>query len=206
MRAFNNLKNDLDKSDQVSIAELNYYLNQIADRSIQIESIFKERPTSYTVMHRVKQESALYRPSKSLLNNVLTKYFEQELSDQTTKTSNVLSISTIDSKVQFKFLAFESILSFDQILKILRSIEELAPVLILYNKYRGNYFLYARESIKPDSEIDRYFSQVQEKISAQFEKIYTVDSKPNYRVLKCTVNHKVNYFTFWNVYDHDRFK
>ena len=197
MRSFNNLKKDLDKSDNVSVAELNYYLNQLSDRSIQIENIFKSKPISYTVMHQTKEESALYRPSKSLLNNVLTKYLEQELSTRSAaKPSNVLSISTIDSKIQFKFLAFESILTFDQILKILKTITDLAPVIIIYNKYRGNYFLYAKDPIESGGEVDRYFAQVQDKIKAQHQQTYVVESKPNYLVLKCKMNRAINYFTF----------
>ena len=203
MIEFHQLNLDLAKSDSVSLAEKNYYLNQMADRSIQIENIFKKDPVSYTVLHYIKTESDKYRPSKRLLQNTLKKYFEQEFSKYGLDASNVLNISTLDSKIKFKFLAVESVLSFDQILATLREMKSIAPVLILYNNYRGNYFLYAKDSIEKGSEIDEYFNDVHEKIKAQNPETFLVQSKSNYRVLKSIVNKdkhptKKNqiYFTF----------
>lgn len=71
--------------------EIHNYLNQIADRSIQIENIFKTKITSYLTMQHVKTESSKYRPSKSVLQNSLRKYFEEELAENSKNPQTVFS-------------------------------------------------------------------------------------------------------------------
>jgi hypothetical protein len=69
----------------------------------------------------VKQESAKYRPSKTMLMNTLKSYLEEELNNDIKLSKNALIISTMDmdSSIKFKFLAFDSILTHDIILNIL---------------------------------------------------------------------------------------
>lgn len=190
-----NFKKNLDST---SSAEENYQLNQIADRSIQIENIFKSKPVSYTVLHHVKQESMKYRPSKRQLQTALENYFAKELSKFGAETSNVLTISTMDSKIVFKFLAFESVLTFDLVLKALKALKSISPLVIVYNKYRSNYILYSREVIEKGGEIEGYLDDVQEKIFQKNPGSFVVETKANYRVLKCkeVSSGRQSYFTF----------
>lgn len=200
MAKFQDLKMKISESDRISKSELHYYMNQIADRSIRIEEIFKSKRVSYTVLHHIKSETAKFRSSKNQLQNSLRQYFEQEFSIDSTENSNVLTIRTIDSKIEFKYLVFESILNTEAILTILKKLKNISPLLIIFNKYRNIYYLYSKDSIKDNQHIDDYFNYVYHEILKKNPNTKLVESTDNYRILKTNKNHSPempqNYFTF----------
>ena len=200
MIKFHDLKQKISESDYISKAELNYYMNQIADRSIRIEEIFKSKPVSYTVLHEIKSESAKYRPSKNQLKNTLKQYFEQEFSKYATENTNVLTIKTIDSEIEFKYLVFESVLNTEAILKTLQNLKNICPLLIIYNKYRNLYIFYSKDPIENNGRVDEYFKYVHQEILSKNPEAKLVESKKNYRILKTNSNNfekeGKKYFTF----------
>ena len=189
------------KSDCDSPREINFMLHQIADRSIQIEQIFKYKNVSYSTLHHVKKESAKYRPSKNLLQNTLKAYLDEELSQDLTLSKNALIISTLDlnSSIKFKFLAFDSVLNHEAVLSILRKLSNPFPFLIVYNKYRGNYFFYSKELIEQNKQIKDYYDFVQKKLLKDNLNASLIESKLNYRIIKCPLtenNKQRDYFVF----------
>ncbi len=190
------------KSD-TTLSELNFLLHQISDRSIQIENIFKYKKVSFVTLHHVKQESIKYRPSKTMLVNSLKSYLEEELNNNIKLSKNALIISTLDmnSSIKFKFLAFDSVLSHETILSILNRLKDPFPQLIVYNRYRGNYFFYSKTSIDQNKEISDYFNFVQDKLTKDNLNSSVIESKSNYRILKCPIavqqyGKRQDYFVF----------
>jgi len=189
------------KSDCDSSREINFMLHQLADRSIQIERIFKYKNVSFSTLHHVKTESAKYRPSKNLLQNTLKTYLDEELSNDLTLSKNALIISTLDldSSIKFKFLAFDSVLNHEIILNILKKLNNPYPLLIVYNKYRGYYFFYSKEPIDQNKQIKDYYDFVQKKLLNENSNSSIIESKLNYRIIKCSLSQKnkhKDYFVF----------
>ena len=191
------------KLQPLTSAETNYYSNQIADRSIAIEAIFANKPVSYLVKNHIIEESVRYRPSKNQLMKCLRHYFEEELGLESPHSSNSLRISTLDpkSKIEFKFLAFESVLTHEQILSVLKSLKNTEPLIIVYNNYRKVYIFYARDSAH-SAHTNAYFDQVQNKIFETNKNSLLIDAEPNYRIIKCVLSSsnvkapQQNYFIF----------
>lgn len=191
------------KSQCDSSSELNFILHQIADRSIQIENVFKNKKVSYANLHRVKNETAKYRPSKNLLRNTLNKYLEDELSINLRLSKNVLMISNLDPKsnIKLKFLSFDSILNQDLVLSIIKKLKDVYPLLIVYNKYRGYYIFYSNLSIEDNKEINDYYNYFEGRILNQNADASVVESTSNYKILKCPlvnlqIKNKQGYFVF----------
>ena len=182
-----------------SSSEQNFLLHQIADRSIQIENIFKHKSVSFATLHYAKSESSIYRPSKTLLQKTLKTYLEEELSQDLTLSKNALIISTLDfdSLIKIKFLAFDSVLTPEVILSILKKLKNSNPLFIVFNKYRGNYFFYSKEPIDQSKEIKDYFDFVQSKLLKENSNAFLIETKPNHRIIKCSVTEKQkDYFVF----------
>ncbi len=179
-------------ANQLDSAAESRLLNSIAERSIQIEAVFKAKPVSYTVLQAVKADSAKYRPSKRQLQSALAGYLAQELSATGTSPANCLTVSPMTKGgAGYKFLAFESVLAFDMVLKTLKALDKgLAPVVVLYNKYRSNYFLYASgcEQEGGPELFGECFEAVESQIRTSNPETFVVSSGKNYRVLKCPEN------------------
>ncbi len=198
----NSLHNQL-KSGDFDLAEQSHLLNSIADRSIQIEEIFKAKPVSYTQLQKVKAESAKFRPSKRQLQTALANYLAQELSVSGASSTNCLTITPMDKETPgYKFLAFDSVLAYDQVLKILNSLDKknISPIVIVYNKYRSNYFMFASSgSDELVSRAGNCFDKVEAQIRNSNPQTFVVTSGKNFRILKCPEdvnNNKKIYFTF----------
>lgn len=193
-------KNKTENESKMSNIEIHSSLNQLADKSIKIESIFKSKPTSYLTLQHVKSESIKYRPSKHVLQNALKKYFEDELGENSGQASTSLLISSIDprSSLSAKFLAFDSVLNQEQVINVLNKLSgKLHPILIIYNKYRNVYFIYSRNTIDSSEEIKRYLDQVQEKILSENKDSSLIESSKNVRVLKCS-DRKIKNFHYFS--------
>ena len=177
--------------------------NAIAEKLIQIERIFKEENVSYITMQNVKKDSSSYRPSKYKLQNLLKKYFDEELIENSKLASNTAVISSINPKssINIKFLAFDTILSYIEVLNVLKKVENVHPVLVVYNKYRGDYFFYATSSIDQNMEIKEYFDSAQHSILSGNSSASLKESTDNYRIIRCSsslndLRHSNSYFTF----------
>ncbi len=177
--------------------------NKIAEKLIQIEKIFKEDNTSYVTMHNVKKKSISYRPSKSKLQNLLKKYFDEELGENSKLASNTAVISSINPKssINIKFLAFDTILTYSEVLNVIRKVENIHPVLVVYNKYRGDYFFYSTSPIDQNIEIKEYFDSAVNSILTNNSSASLKESSDNYRVIRCfsslnDLRHSDSYFTF----------
>ena len=177
--------------------------NKLAKLLLEIESIFKKENVSYLVLQKVKKDSCDYRPSKYKLQNLLKKYFEEELVEDSKQASNAAVISSIspNSSISIKFLAFDTILNSEEVLNVIRKIQNIHPVLIIYNKFRGDYFFYSTGSIDQNKEIKSYFDSAQRSILSQNSGASLKQSTEKCRIIKCpsTLNEvKLNesYFTF----------
>ena len=107
----------------------------------------------------------------------------------------------MNSTIKFKFLAFDSVLSHETILSILNRLKDPFPQLIVYNRYRGNYFFYSKTSIDQNKEISDYFNFVQDKLTKDNLNSSVIESKSNYRILKCPIavqqyGKRQDYFVF----------
>lgn len=187
--------------NQNSNAEIYACLNQIADRSIQIEAIFKKNQTSYLTMHKVKAEAAKCRPSKNVLQNSLKNFLLDELGKESTKSLDSILIASIDpeQKLSFKFIAFDSVLHYEQILSVINKISlELHPYLIIYNKYRNIYIFYSREDFKDNIEVENFFNSELKKIMTQNSDAEILDQGNNFKIIKCNLikKNKFKYFSF----------
>ncbi|CAF0801994.1 unnamed protein product [Brachionus calyciflorus] len=191
----------IENETKMTNAELYSNLNQIADKSIQIEAIFKKCQTSYSTIQKVKNESVKYRPSKNILQNIIKKYFIDELGEGSRQSLDSILIASIDpsKKLNFKFIAIDSILHHDQILSVISKISnELHPYLIIYNKYRNVYIFYSRSSFKKNIEVENFFNGEQEKILSKNSDAKLIEQSDNYRVIKCNLikTNKFKYFSF----------
>lgn len=177
--------------------------NRIAEKLIQIEKIFKEDNVSYVTVQHVKKKSTSYRPSKSKLQNLLKKYFDEELGENSKLASNTAVISSINPKssINIKFLAFDTILTYSEVLNVIQKVENIHPVLVVYNKYRGDYFFYSTSSIDQNIEIKEYFNSAVNSILTNNSSASLKESSDNYRVIRCSsslndLRHSDSYFTF----------
>ncbi|RNA22979.1 alanine--tRNA cytoplasmic, partial [Brachionus plicatilis] len=171
----------------LSNAEVHACLNDIADRSIQIEAIFKKDQTSYLTMHRVKAEANRHRPSKNVLLNSLKNFLLDELGEGSRQSLDSILIASIDPKVKlsFKFIAFDSVLHHEQILSVISKISsQLHPYLIIYNKYRNVYIFYSRDSLKESPDVNKFFNTELEKIMNKNSDARILDESDNFRIVK----------------------
>ena len=172
-----------------TLNELHCLMNQIADRSILIEKIFQNKPVSYITLQTVKEESIKYRPSKIKLQEILKKFFEQEIccDKYSAQFATVISAINPKSNIDLKFLAFESTLNHHMVVSVLKRIQNIYPALILFNKYRGTYFFYSTEEIEKNEHLNEYLKNIETKILRENINSELLEEKPNYRVLKCPV-------------------
>ena len=177
--------------------------NRMAEKLIQIEKIFKEDNVSYVTVQNVKKKSTSYRPSKSKLQNLLKKYFDEELGENSKLASNTAVISSINPKssINIKFLAFDTILTYSEVLNVIRKVENIHPVLVVYNKFRGDYFFYSTSSIDQNIEIKEYFDSAINSILTNNSSASLKESSDNHRVIRCSsslndLRHSDSYFTF----------
>ena len=162
------------------------YLNQMAVLQIKISEIFKHKEVSYLVMHHVKSESVKYRPSKYGLQQILKKYFDEELGSDLKLASNSAVISSINPKssLSMKFLAFDSTLDHQQIVNVIKKVQDVYPVLTIYNRQKGVYFFYSKNPIESDKELEEYFDSAQEKILRENSGSVLLEKNSCYRIIK----------------------
>ena len=136
---------------------MTFSLHKIADISIQMEAVVKNKQISHAVLHRVKSESTKYRPSKSALQKELWKQLEEELPSAKKRTS-FLAISG-------NLICFE----FDTVLfpeQIAASISKLntediqSSVVVAFNRYRSVCVLYSANDIKETNDIEALFDEI----------------------------------------------
>jgi hypothetical protein len=91
------------------------------------------------------------------------------------------------SELSIKFLAFDSVLSHDRILDVLKKIEKIHPALILFNRYREHYYFYSsRKAIDLDQELKEYFDSAQAKIMEKNPNACVIETNSKHaRIFKC---------------------
>ena len=166
--------------------------------------MFQNQNVSFTLLHTVRTDSLKYRPSKYKLQNLLRSYFQEELVENSKLANNSAVISPISPKssLSIKFLAFNTILSHPEIINIIRKMENLHPILILYNRFRSDYFFYSKAPIAENSDVQAYFDSAQRSLLSRNSSAKLKETHDNYRVLKCLSNMNDSkptdsYFTFW---------
>jgi hypothetical protein len=177
--------------------------NRIAEKLIQIETIFKKESVTYVTMQHIIKESVSYRPSKNKLKGLLKNYLDEELGENSKLASNTAVISSINPKssINIKFLAFDTILSYSEVLSVIKKIENVHPVLIVYNKYRGDYFFYSTTPINQNLEVKEYFDSAEHSILRGNSSASLKETKDNYRIIRCSstlndLRHDDSYFAF----------
>lgn len=167
-------KNELSQS---SSEQLHTVVNAIADRSIKIENLFKQKQNSYLVLQWVKNESVKYRPSKNMIQNVFKRYVEDELSRPPAETDQMQR--AFASLVEgIRYLEVQSVLNYDQIVNVLNKLN--APgglsTFVVYNNYRNVFVLYSKKPLD-ENEVTKQFENCMRNASL-------VENKKYYRVYR----------------------
>jgi len=170
----NEMKNLSETSTNESTFDKLNKLNEISDRSIKIENIFKTQPVSYLVLQETKAQSVKYRPSKSVLQNTLKKYIQEQL--EKNKQEKQLS--------RLKQIKVRTSLQSDMIVNTLKKMDNLVgdQVLLIHNEYRSHLIVYtASDSMK------NYLDRIQVELQKSTHGNSLIETNKNYRVLKCSV-------------------
>ena len=130
------------KLDQQS----NSGLHEIAKTSIEIELLTKKLQLSYFYRLQLKENLDKYRPSKHKLQKILSKHFEDQIK--------------LNSNTNKQFIAFDSVLSVDQIVSCINQVKQLPSITILNNEFRKTLI------IKLDEKLDE---NKREKLFETFE-------------------------------------
>ena len=175
-----------DASDQLSSPlEHHTRLHRLADISTKISEVCQAGDLSYQC-----QQLVVPVTSNIELQHALKRYFELELVIDSSNAANAVVIppsETSDNRQlpAVKYLAFDSTLTVEQIVGVLKKIERLHPTLMLYNSYRGIYILYSTRAINEQSPTHLFFDMAQAEILASNKLAVLVDKKPSYRVIRC---------------------
>ncbi len=147
-------------------------LNEISDRSIKIENIFKTQPVSYLVLQEIKAQSVKYRPSKSVLQNALKKYIQEQLENS----------KEVEKKSNLKHILVKTSLQYDLIVNTLKKMDNLIGerILLIQNEYRSHLILYTASNT-----IQKYLDTTQDELQKLIDESSTlIEANNNYQVFK----------------------
>jgi hypothetical protein len=83
-----------------------------------------------------------------------------------------------------KFLAFDSTLDHQLIINVIKKVQDVYPVLTIYNRQKGVYFFYSKNPIEDEKELKEYFDSAQEKILRENSGSVVLEKNSCYRIIK----------------------